>query len=68
MSQSDDEARAAARRRTAAALAAYKAIPESAKTPVRQPEKYAFPLGLDDFGIPFPDRGGADCAARDPRQ
>lgn len=67
MSQSDDEARAAARRRTAAArrrtaaaLAAYKAIPESAKTPVRQPEKYAFPLGLDDFGTPFPNREGAD--------
>lgn len=60
MSQSDDVARAESRRRTAAALAAYKAIPESQKTPVRQPEKYAFPLGLDDEGNPFPDRSDDD--------
>ncbi len=58
MSQSDDEARAASRRRTAAAWAAYKAIPEAEKTKVRQPEKYAFPLGFNDDGQPLPDRSG----------
>lgn len=57
MREAEDEARSAARRRTADALAAYKAIPESEKTPVRQPEKYAFPIGFDDDGNPFPDRG-----------
>lgn len=57
MSAKDDEARAASRRRTAEALAAYKAVPESEKTPVRQRDKYSFPLGFDDDGNPFPDRG-----------
>jgi len=41
-------------------LAAYRAIPAAEKTPVRQPEKYAFPPGFDDEGNPFPDRSDDD--------
>ena len=29
-------------------------IPESERKPVDRPETYAFPIGLDDAGNPFP--------------
>lgn len=57
MSRREDEQRVAARKRLAAGLAAYKAVPESEKVPVREPDKYAFPVGLDDEGNPFPSQG-----------
>ncbi len=60
MSRSRAEDRAASLQRTTDALAAYKAISASDKTRVRQPEKYAFPLGFDDDGTPFPDPSADD--------
>jgi hypothetical protein len=60
LSRSQDEERAASLQRTTDALAAYKAIPASDKTRARQPEKYAFPLGFDDDGTPFPEPSADD--------
>jgi hypothetical protein len=62
-----EQERQEAKERLAAGLAAYKAIPESQKTPVRDPGKYAFPVGLDDDGVPFPlpDEGDQGQLRRD---
>lgn len=30
-------------------------IPESERFPISHPDKYSFPLGLDDNGNPFPE-------------
>lgn len=52
----DDDAAAeqASRERLAAGLAAYKAVPKARRTPVSNPAKYAFPIGVDDDGNPLP--------------
>lgn len=45
--------------------AAREAIPDSEKTPVAQPDKYAFPIGVGDDGKPLPDPPAKGAAKED---
>ena len=36
------------------AARARNAVPEAKRTPMHHPDKYSFPIGIDDKGKPFP--------------
>jgi hypothetical protein len=60
---SDDDRRVLERLRQAAADR--DAIPEDERTPVEDPERYSFPIGVDDEGRPYPPRDAAPRSDKD---